>query len=381
MTPCIIYSHYSEQTLLPLISYCDYLLHHLRTCDHEDPLLKIQLQLAQDVVTDNIALAKAAWSLHQAAKIHEMRFNPKLAWESVKVLAGGEESHRKAPTVMRLKLPSAKLATTDAENASIMDPHFEKVYTNHREIDWPVLLGIEQRSTLWELDASISWEELRKAIVKLANEKSPELNDIPPDAFKALTDENLRTLLAFLNSFWDDEVNFDEWHEGQMVPVPKSGNLSDPNKWRGVTLMDLGSKIFSSIMCTHLFRIIDAHGVKYEFGSMQGVGCQDGSFTINTMLHLRHNHNLPTFVMFADLVKDFDTSNHVLMIRILWRYGCPPKLCSAIERMYSDNKVRLIIGKIDTSIPFEVGVKQGDSVAPVLFLFLMMAFAETIEEE
>ena len=85
--------------------------------------------------------------------------------------------------------------------------------------------------------------------------------------------------------------------------------------------------------------------------------------------------------MFADLVKAFDTSNHVLMIKILRKYGCPKKLCSAIKRMYSRNKVRLIIGKIDTSIPFEVGVKQGDSVAPVLFLFLMMAFAEAIEQE
>ena len=52
-----------------------------------------------------------------------------------------------------------------------------------------------------------------------------------------------------------------------------------------------------------------------------------------------------------------------------------------IRIMYIDNKVRLIIGKIDTSIPFDVGVKQGDSVAPVLFLFLMMAFAEVIEQE
>ena len=49
--------------------------------------------------------------------------------------------------------------------------------------------------------------------------------------------------------------------------------------------------------------------------------------------------------------------------------------------MYSNNTVRLIIGTIDTSTPFEVRVKQGDSVAPVLFLFLMMAFAETIEKE
>ena len=49
--------------------------------------------------------------------------------------------------------------------------------------------------------------------------------------------------------------------------------------------------------------------------------------------------------------------------------------------MYRNNKVKLIIGKIDTSIPFEVGVKQGDSVAPVLIQFLMMAFVEVIEQE
>ena len=48
--------------------------------------------------------------------------------------------------------------------------------------------------------------------------------------------------------------------------------------------------------------------------------------------------------------------------------------------MYTDNNVILIIGKIDIYIPFEVGVKQGDSVALVLFLFIMMEFAETIEK-
>ena len=46
-----------------------------------------------------------------------------------------------------------------------------------------------------------------------------------------------------------------------------------------------------------------------------------------------------------------------------------------------DNKVRLILVIIDISIPFEVGVKQGDSVAPVLFIFVMMTFSETLEKE
>ena len=49
--------------------------------------------------------------------------------------------------------------------------------------------------------------------------------------------------------------------------------------------------------------------------------------------------------------------------------------------MYKDSRVRLIIGKIDTTITFYVGVKKGDSMAPVVFLFIIMGFAETLERE
>ena len=290
-------------------------------------------------------------------------------------------SHHEKPTVMRLRLPNSDLATTNAKNASVMGPHLAKVYQAHRPVDFSVLRDLLQRPTILELDAPIPCAELKRTVRKLANRKFPGLNDVPPDAIKALDDTNLLTLLDFFNSYWDKEIGFSKWHGGQIVLVPKSGDLSDLNKWRVITLIDLGSKIFSSILCTRLFVIIRTHGVKYQFDSTPSVGCQDESFTIKTMLNLRHNHNLPKFVMFANLVKAFDTFNRKLMVQILGKYECPPKLCSAIHRMYTDNKVRLLLGDTDLSILFEVGVKQGDSVAPVLFLFIIIAFAETLEKE
>ena len=52
-----------------------------------------------------------------------------------------------------------------------------------------------------ELDATITWEEMKKVVTKLANGKSPGLNEVPPDAFKALSERNLSLLRDFLNAF------------------------------------------------------------------------------------------------------------------------------------------------------------------------------------
>ena len=84
--------------------------------------------------------------------------------------------------------------------------------------------------------------------------------------------------------------------------------------------MDIGAKVFSSLICKRLFKIIKEHGVKYHFGSSPGVGCQDGTFTIKSLLHMRHNHNLPSYVAFVDLVKLFNMVSHKMIPQILEQY-------------------------------------------------------------
>ena len=177
-----------------------------------------------------------------------------------------------------------------------------------------------------ELDQPISWDEIKKLTTNLANDKAPGLNVVPTNAFKALNDANLSCILLFYNQFWHSQADFDECHEGQVVPVPKKGDITEPKKWRGVTVMDIGNKIYISIMCGRLFKIIGKHGVKCQFGSTPGVGCQDGTFTIKILIHIRQNHNLPTWMAFTDLVKAFDTSNHALLIVILGKYSSPPRI-------------------------------------------------------
>ena len=144
--------------------------------------------------------------------------------------------------------------------------------------------------------------------------------------------------------------------------------------------MNIWAKVFISLIFKRLFKIIKKDGVKYQFGSSPGVGCQDRTFTIKTILHTRHNHNLPSYAAFVDLIKAFETVNHDMMLKILERYGAPPKLRSAIYRMYQDLKIVLKIGRIEEKTSQTVGVRQGYCMDPVLFLFMVMAFAETLEK-
>ena len=134
-------------------------------------------------------------------------------------------------------------------------------------------------------------------------------------------------------------------------------------------------------MCGRLFKIISKHGVECQFGSTPGVGCQDGTFIIKTLIYLILNHNLSTWVAFADLVRAFDTSNHALLIAILGKYGAPPRLCSEIKHMYNKIIVNIIIGKVEKYIELKLGVKQGGSMASVLYLLLIMAFSKTLEDD
>ena len=126
---------------------------------------------------------------------------------------------------------------------------------------------------------------------------------------------------------------------------------------------------------------LHAHGTKSQFGATPLVGCPEGSFSLRTLLHLRHQHNLPSFVAYVDLVKAYDTANHEVLIRLLEKYGAPPQFTNIIKKLYSDLKVTINIEGKAISIPQTGGVRQGDNLSPVLFLFIMSAVAETLEEE
>ncbi len=196
-----------------------------------------------------------------------------------------------------MKLENGDLASNAKENMSVFGMHFHKVLNNHRPVDDSVLDLIKQKPCLTTIDAPITFREVKHAINKLKTGKAPGLNGIPPEALK---DMPQWTVHKHISNFFDGKTNHEEWHKSQCMPVPKKGNLSDPNKWQEIMLMDTCSKVFSLIMMAHAFQLLDKHGMYFQFGGTPELGCRDGLFTFKALLNARQNHDLALYVGFFD---------------------------------------------------------------------------------
>ena len=96
-------------------------------------------------------------------------------------------------------------------------------------------------------------------------------------------------------------------------------------------------------------------------------------FSLSSQLfRKRREHGLESWVLFLDLVKAFDRAPRKLLWKNLVRFGVPIKLVSLLKALQTSMLI-FFIDDIGKSIKNTIGVKQGDILGPILFLFFICA--------
>lgn len=143
-----------------------------------------------------------------------------------------------------IKNKQGKLPTTEAEQDARWSEHFKEVLNTPPP---PIKPDIQEAETVLDVDTyPPRKEEIISAIKSLKNGKSPGRDNLNAILFKADPQLAADILQPLLTSIWEEKKLPDDWTEGVIIKIPKSGALNNCNNWRGITLLSVPSKILAS---------------------------------------------------------------------------------------------------------------------------------------
>ena len=219
-------------------------------------------------------------------------------------------------------------------------------------------------------DDPFTLDEFRKVKSSIKIGKAAGPDEIPPDVYRSCDFDEI--CLDFCNRALMENDKPDLWSYMNIVPVPKSGDLTNTNNYRGISLICIIAKIYNRLILNRIRSVID---VKLRYNQN---GFRPKRTTVAQILTLRRiiegvkANKLSAIITFIDFRKAFDSIHRGKMMKILRAYGIPPNLLKAIEQMYADTRAKVISPDGETEL-FEItaGVLQGDTLAPFLFIIVL----------
>ena len=214
--------------------------------------------------------------------------------------------------------------------------------------------------------------EVKNAIKSLKNNKAAGPDNIPGDILKADTDTATRLLHPIIVKIWETEDFPADWKNSHITMIPKKGDLTDCNNYRGISLLSAPGKVQNRIILSRMQQAVDCKLRNNQAGFRAGRSCTDQIATLRIILEQCQELNTSLYVNFIDYSKAFDSVDRSCLWKIMAHYGIPDKLISLIKKMYSESGGQILLkGRLSTFFEIVSGVRQGCLLSPFLFLLVI----------
>lgn len=217
---------------------------------------------------------------------------------------------------------------------------------------------------------SISMFEVGKFISQMKNKKSLGHDTINASFLKISLPYIVEPITYILNLCIRDSHFPSAWKVAKVIPLPKTKDLSDPNKFRPISLLPSLSKPFEKHVQKHLYNFLESHDLLYSLqsGFRAKYSCETALVHLINRWQTAINNENMTGAVFLDFTKAFDLVNHELLVNKLSAYHICPETVSFFKS-YLCNRSQYVYlnGKMSTVGSVKHGVPQGSILGPLLF--------------
>ncbi|XP_011674653.1 uncharacterized protein LOC586335 [Strongylocentrotus purpuratus] len=144
------------------------------------------------------------------------------------------------------------LFSEPAEKADALNRQFKKVFTQEIPIPPHLLPDTSEHESM--PDIVITLKGIEMMLKKLKPHKAPGPDGITPRILKQLSRVIAPILRIIYRLSYDTGEIPDDWHKGNVVPVYKKGDRTDPSNYRPISLTCICCKMMEHILASSIMR-------------------------------------------------------------------------------------------------------------------------------
>lgn len=173
-----------------------------------------------------------------------------------------------------------------------------------------------------------------------------------------------------------------DWENNLIIPIHKKGLQTQWENYRPICLAQTSYKTYTKILEKRLRNQIELDLEKEQAAFRPNRQTNDNIYTIRSIIERKIEVGEKLYLTFIDLKAAFDTVDRREIWKTLRELGVDKGLISAIRSTYKTVRAKVqVAGERSEEFEMNKGIKQGDSLSPLLFVTIMDKITKQIKEK
>ena len=228
-------------------------------------------------------------------------------------------------------------------------------------------------------EQNITPEECKLSLFSMKLNKSPGSDGLSVEFYQAFWDHLWGPFMNSLNESIRKSQLTDTQSHGVLSLIFKSGDETNLNNWRPITLLNVDYKIITRTLAQRLQKVITKIVSTDQNGYIKSRFIGFSIRQIQDIIDYAEEGNLEGVLLFLDYQKAFDSIEWNFMNLALEKFGFGHNFINSVKMLYKNANNSIINnGWVSNSFSVSRGIRQGCPISALLYILSAEIMAENI---